>query len=363
MSWSVSDDVNGILELERGERVEMTVVIYESADAVKGHDINTQMEDFTNRNISTKHTGGDTAGSRCFRLTAVCLGLLCVLLLTVIIVLWVTFTAERDQLQTSNYNLTIERDQLQTSYINVTIERDQLQITIKHLTKERDQLQIRNNNLTIERDQLQTSYNNLTTQRDQLQTSYNNLYKERDQLQTSYNNLTTQRDQLQTSYNNLYKERDQLQTRYKNLTIERDQLQTKHNSLTERRKKLKKGLQRVSAALGWRNFSFSIYSTTTVEKTWSESRQDCRERGADLVIINSTEEQEFISETFPHLEAWIGLTDTDKDGDWTWVDGTALTTGFWWDGEPNNYEGKEDCVVTALSMSKPGVITPLINLQ
>uniref|UniRef100_A0A4W5QA96 C-type lectin domain-containing protein n=1 Tax=Hucho hucho TaxID=62062 RepID=A0A4W5QA96_9TELE len=52
-----------------------------------------------------------------------------------------------------------------------------------------------------------------STERDQLQTSYNNLIKERDQLQTSYNNLTEERDQLQTSYNNMTKERDQLQTR------------------------------------------------------------------------------------------------------------------------------------------------------
>ncbi|CAB1327011.1 unnamed protein product, partial [Coregonus sp. 'balchen'] len=51
-----------------------------------------------------------------------------------------------------------------------------------------------------------------STERIQLQTRYNNLTKERDQLQTRYNNLSKERDQLQTSYNNLTKERDQLQT-------------------------------------------------------------------------------------------------------------------------------------------------------
>uniref|UniRef100_A0A8K9UDG6 C-type lectin domain-containing protein n=1 Tax=Oncorhynchus mykiss TaxID=8022 RepID=A0A8K9UDG6_ONCMY len=47
-----------------------------------------------------------------------------------------------------------------------------------------------------ERNQLQTSNNNLTKERDHLQTSYNTLTKERDQLQTSYNTLTKERDQL-----------------------------------------------------------------------------------------------------------------------------------------------------------------------
>ncbi|XP_031673670.1 CD209 antigen-like protein C isoform X1 [Oncorhynchus kisutch] len=78
---------------------------------------------------------------------AVCLGLLCVLLLAGIIGLSVYYgvighhnSTERNQLQTSNNNLTKERDQLQTSYNTLTKERDQLQTSYNTLTKERDQL-------------------------------------------------------------------------------------------------------------------------------------------------------------------------------------------------------------------------------
>uniref|UniRef100_A0AAZ3SCZ2 Uncharacterized protein n=1 Tax=Oncorhynchus tshawytscha TaxID=74940 RepID=A0AAZ3SCZ2_ONCTS len=124
---------------------------------------------------------------------AVCLGLLCVLLLAGIIGL---FLYQRNQLTSSN-TLTEERDQLQTSSNTLTEERDQLQTCGNNLTEERDQLQTSNNTPTEERDQLQTSKNTLTKERNQLQTRYNTLTKERDQLQTSYNTLTKERDQLQ----------------------------------------------------------------------------------------------------------------------------------------------------------------------
>lgn len=67
--------------------------------------------------------GDKTTGSRCSRLSTVCVALLCVLLLIVVIVLLVklnNMTRERDQLQISYGNMTSERDELHT-------ERDGLQ--------------------------------------------------------------------------------------------------------------------------------------------------------------------------------------------------------------------------------------------
>uniref|UniRef100_A0A674N6T0 C-type lectin domain-containing protein n=1 Tax=Takifugu rubripes TaxID=31033 RepID=A0A674N6T0_TAKRU len=64
----------------------------------------------------------------------------------------------------------------------------------------------------------------------------------------------------------------------------------------------------------------SLYQVSSTKKTWNQSRSDCRQKGADLLIINKQDQ------IFTRDNMWIGLTDVTNEGSWKWVDGTAMST-------------------------------------
>ncbi|XP_029498351.2 C-type lectin domain family 10 member A-like [Oncorhynchus nerka] len=258
----------------------------------------------------------DNSGRRPSKAAAVCLGMLCILLLAGIVALGFY-----------HKNIISGFEDCKVSNINLSTKKDQLEISF--------------NTITNERDQLQTSYNTMKKETDQLQTIYNTMKKERDQLQTTFNTMTKEIDQLQTSFNTMTKEIDQLQTSFNNLAKESDHLKSERDRLQERFSDLKQ-----AGPKGWTLFQSTWYYISSEVKSWDESRQDCIERGADLVIINSKVEQIFLINLNKRI--WIGLTDKDIEGTWKWVDGTKLTTSYWTGKQPDNGDGnpifgEEDC--------------------
>ncbi|XP_041944515.1 CD209 antigen-like protein D isoform X1 [Alosa sapidissima] len=93
---------------------------------------------------------------------------------------------------------------------------------------------------------------------------------------------------------------------------------------------------------GWLSYG-SCYYISVSHRNWTDSRDQCLKRGADLIIISNQEEQKFVRAL--SVQAWIGLSYSKKDLVWKWVDGATLTngTGYWLKGEPNNLKMKENC--------------------
>ncbi|XP_066515991.1 C-type lectin domain family 4 member M-like isoform X1 [Hoplias malabaricus] len=274
-------------------------------------------------------------------------------------------TAEKTQLQTSNDNmltaklqlqkscnkLTAEKTQLQTNYSKLSKDKDQLQIRYSDLTKERDQLQISFGNVTKEMDELKKDKDRLTTENNDLKSDLIDLTLKKDHLKDNYTTLTIERDMLQTRLRNLTAEKDQLETIHTKLTTELNQLDSKYNSLTIERDQLKKEINESQKKLtdieaylkkGWLYFDSTLYFISNVKKTWLDSKKACTDQGANLAIINSKEEEDFLIKSLKGGRGWIGLIDKVTEGVWKWVDGSPLTTSYWCSGEPND-AGNEDC--------------------
>ncbi|KAM9450137.1 C-type lectin domain family 4 member E-like isoform 2-T2 [Clarias gariepinus] len=149
-------------------------------------------------------------------------------------------------------------------------------------------------------------------------------------------------EQFQREKEQFQREKEPFQREKEQFQREKDQFQTERDQFQRERAELQRFLK-----LGWIYFSSSVYIIINEQKSWSESRQNCRERGADLVIITSTEEQEFVTKLLGEgRRAWIGLSGRGTENKWKWVDDTPLGTVFWASGEPNSAAGPENCVIT-----------------
>ncbi|XP_027706629.1 C-type lectin domain family 4 member G isoform X1 [Vombatus ursinus] len=93
----------------------------------------------------------------------------------------------------------------------------------------------------------------------------------------------------------------------------------------------------------WRDFQGSCYFFSENKLTWSQARDDCVQKQAHLVIINNRDEQNFLTPT-DILGYWIGLRKV-QEGVHKWIDGTELGYTNWNFGEPNDSQGKENCVM------------------
>ncbi|XP_078061288.1 low affinity immunoglobulin epsilon Fc receptor-like [Mustelus asterias] len=95
---------------------------------------------------------------------------------------------------------------------------------------------------------------------------------------------------------------------------------------------------------GWKMYNQSCYRFSTELKNWVSANQECESLNSQLIIINSKQKQDLIinSSEFKESDYWIGLRDTKRDGNFTWVDGTPLRYPAWARGEPNHW-GIENC--------------------
>ncbi|XP_045073194.1 C-type lectin domain family 4 member F-like [Coregonus clupeaformis] len=170
-----------------------------------------------------------------------------------------------------------------------------------------------------------------------------NLVKELEQLTDDHISLLAANQDLMNLYCKLSEANHILQSDYINVSTENQQLKAERMNLSRDRDGLNWTLGVIFQLKKFPVDNYCPYKDANIKvpfghlwRTWQGSRQHCKNNNADLVDIDSQEEQEFIlNNTQAYYDEdhgyWIGLTDIAEDGQWLWVDGRHqnLTDGFW----------------------------------
>ncbi|XP_063405664.1 perlucin-like protein [Mytilus trossulus] len=99
---------------------------------------------------------------------------------------------------------------------------------------------------------------------------------------------------------------------------------------------------------GWIHHGASCYYFSDNTKNWDTSSASCQAHHAELVTIETADENAFIYSITSKLGGsfWLDGTDEYSEGKWEWAStGYALDYSNWYPGEPNN-DGDEDCLMT-----------------
>lgn len=83
--------------------------------------------------------------------------------------------------------------------------------------------------------------------------------------------------------------------------------------------------------------------------TWFDAGDACSDCGLELASVRNDAENLALADRVPAtVQLWIGLSDTEVEGDWRWEDDAALDFEAWAEGEPSVLT-EDDCAVLVVS--------------
>jgi len=99
------------------------------------------------------------------------------------------------------------------------------------------------------------------------------------------------------------------------------------------------------------NHTYHLLSASS----WTEAANAARSLGGFLVTINDETEDSWIFETFASTNdttrhIWIGLSDSEDEGNYQWQDGTPFIYRNWGDGQPGDGEDEDYIHITGTNM-------------
>nr|XP_042710947.1 C-type lectin domain family 5 member A-like [Chrysemys picta bellii]XP_042710948.1 C-type lectin domain family 5 member A-like [Chrysemys picta bellii]XP_042710949.1 C-type lectin domain family 5 member A-like [Chrysemys picta bellii]XP_042710950.1 C-type lectin domain family 5 member A-like [Chrysemys picta bellii] len=96
--------------------------------------------------------------------------------------------------------------------------------------------------------------------------------------------------------------------------------------------------------LQWEGHRGNYYLFSKAKEVWSSSRTECDDQSSDLVVISDRKEMEFLRNKTRDADYFIGLTYSEMEKRWYWIDKTELTRDLF-TLKPNTLEYENDCAV------------------
>ncbi|XP_056261932.1 asialoglycoprotein receptor 1-like isoform X2 [Pseudoliparis swirei] len=139
-------------------------------------------------------------------------------------------------------------------------------------------------------------------------------------------NLTTRNQDLENQSNTLRQQIQYMETNWTELNISRAQWSIDTYCIHNAEGKCE------ACRKGWLHNQKTCYVTINPNppggKTWTEARENCREKNADFPVVLTEEEKNIIDKySYGDVGDWIGLR--VEDGKWKWIDGTELNQISW----------------------------------
>ena len=112
------------------------------------------------------------------------------------------------------------------------------------------------------------------------------------------------------------------------------------------------GIVDLSAFNNWSNtydnysiygdFEGKVYYISNEQISFSSAENFNLNNGVDFLTITSAEENNFLTSNILPGNLWLGCSDSNNEGTWSWLNGENFNYSNWYNNEPNNQAGGED---------------------
>ncbi|XP_065145822.1 galactose-specific lectin nattectin-like [Paramisgurnus dabryanus] len=96
---------------------------------------------------------------------------------------------------------------------------------------------------------------------------------------------------------------------------------------------------------GWTPLGVQCYKYFSYPVNWATAEKNCQSVDANLASVRNIVENNFLlSVLAADTSVWIGGHDAAVEGQWLWTDGSQFDFTNWCSGQPDNFQGNENCL-------------------